>query len=225
MLRLVLHIVEAASAQLEGADGIDIGIITGDLESESSRVELNVGLLAGFGSDVGDLRKIGGECVYIIEGKANLHARFLSASLHGRAAGDYDHQFGAEVGEDGLAGLSEAVAVGQKHYDRGDSPGHAQHGESGAAAVVAHCAVSFLQQVTEHIFYSLLLPQRFHGLQHRCFAGRIKSCDHTREGEAADGQNSRCGHQFWRIKASLPLLRPENRHEAGGECHADQPAE
>ncbi len=104
---------------------------------------MNVALLVHFGSDVGDLRKIGGERVHVIESKADLHAGLLTARLHGGAARDENHQLGAEVGEDGLAGFSKAVAVGQQHHDRGNAPGHAQHGESSAAAVVPHGTVSF----------------------------------------------------------------------------------
>src|ERR1700688_4794348 len=71
----------------------------------------------------------------------------------------------------------------------------------------------------------LLLPQRFHGLQHRRFARGIKSRDHSCDGEASDRQDRRRRNQFWRIEASWPLLRTQNCHEPGGQSHANQAAE
>src|SRR4029077_9734817 len=48
------------------------------------------------------------------------------------------------------AGLAEPVAVGQQHHNRGDTPSHAEHGERGAATVVPHSAVGFVEQITQH---------------------------------------------------------------------------
>ena len=77
--------------------------------------------------------------------------RFLSAGLHGSAARNHDDELGAEIGEDVGAGLTKTIAIGEQHDHRGDAPGHAQHGQCRAAAVVTHGAVSFTEQITKHI--------------------------------------------------------------------------
>jgi hypothetical protein len=66
------------------------------------------------------------------------------------AAGNHDEKLGSEIGKDVGEGAAEAVAVGEKHDDGGDAPGHAQHGEGGAAPVVAHGIVGLLEQVADH---------------------------------------------------------------------------
>src|SRR5208337_735578 len=72
--------------------------------------------------------------------------------LHGTAPWSQDHQLGAEVGENIGAGLAEAVAVGKQQDNRGYAPGHAEHGQSGAAAAIPHGSVGFGQQITQHRF-------------------------------------------------------------------------
>ena len=78
-------------------------------------------------------------------------ARLLTTGLHGSAARNHDDQLGAEVGEDIGAGLAKTIAISQQHDHGGDAPGHAQHGERSAAAVVPHGAVGFAEQITEHM--------------------------------------------------------------------------
>ena len=41
-------------------------------------------------------------------------------------------------------------AYGAMQYNRGYTPGHAEHGEGGAPAVMAHGIVGFLEQVSKH---------------------------------------------------------------------------
>ena len=80
-------------------------------------------------------------------------SRLLAASLHRSTARNHDHQLGAEIGEDVGAGLAETIAVSEQHDHRGDAPGHAEHGERGAAAIVPHGAVSFASKSREHHVY------------------------------------------------------------------------
>ena len=107
--------------------------------------------------------------------KRMLHSRLLATGLHGSRARHHDDELGAEVGEDVGAGPAETVAIGQQHDDRGNAPGHAQHGERGAAPIVAHGSIGFLKQITKHVAspFASLLPQRFHRLQHGRLARRI----------------------------------------------------
>src|SRR5439155_15850055 len=136
--------------QFERTDGIDVGIIAGNVEVERSRLVLDVRLLGGFGSDVSDLRNVGGERVHVGKGKPYGRTGLLTAGLHRAAARDHDHQLGAEVGEDVGGGPAEAVAISQQQDDRGYTPSHAKHGEGGAPTVVLHSAVGFVEQITEH---------------------------------------------------------------------------
>jgi hypothetical protein len=109
---------------------------------------------------MGDLRKVGDERVNIVLSEADLNSRFLAARLHGSCARHNDHQLRAEIGKDVLAGLAESIAISEQHDHGGNAPGHAQHGESGAAPVVAHRRVRFAEQITKHVSSVLasLLP-------------------------------------------------------------------
>jgi len=113
-------------------------------------VVLHGRILVATGSDVGDLRDVGGEQVEVVQCDANLCAGLLAAGLHGGTAGNDDHELGSEVGEDVGNGVAETIAVGKEHDHRGDAPGHAQHGERGAPPIVAHGVVGLLEQVAHH---------------------------------------------------------------------------
>ena len=58
-LDLVLCVVEATLAELESADVNHVRIIAGDRPGENPGVVLDAYLLADFGCDMGDLRKVG----------------------------------------------------------------------------------------------------------------------------------------------------------------------
>ena len=58
-----------------------IRIVAGDGEGESPGLVLRARLLAGFGRDVGNLGKIGGEHVHVFQGEANGPARLLTTGL------------------------------------------------------------------------------------------------------------------------------------------------
>ena len=159
-----------------------------------SRVVLDAGLLADFGRDMGDLGKVGGQCLNVILGESNKVSGLLSAGLHGSAARDYDDELGPEIGEDVGAGPAKAIPIREQHDDGGDAPRHAQHGERGAAAIVPHGAVGFLEQIMKHIgslgatLWISLLPQGLYRLQHGGLARGIKTGDHSRHRQAANRQ-------------------------------------
>ena len=56
----------------------------------------------------------------------------------------------APLGKDGLDGAGETGAVGEQEDNGGDAPGHADHGDGGAAAVVDHCFPGLGEDVFEH---------------------------------------------------------------------------
>src|SRR4029077_4956703 len=62
----------------------------------------------------------------------------------------HNDQLGAEISKDVGAGPAKAVTISEQHDHRGNAPGHSQHGECGAAAIGAHGAVRFLEQIVEH---------------------------------------------------------------------------
>ena len=151
MLNFFFGVVEATLVNFQRTDGEDVGIISGDRPGKGAGVVLHRGLLADFRGDVGDLRNVGGQRVHVVQGKADGGAGLGAAGLHGSGAGNHDDHLGAEVGKDIGAGLTEAVAVGEQHHYRGDAPGHAEHGQRAAAAVVTHRLIGFLEQVVKHI--------------------------------------------------------------------------
>ena len=142
-LDLILHVVKAALAQFQGTNGIHSRVISAGGEDEVPVVVLHIGLFFDIGRDVRDLGKIGGERVDVILREANLHSGFLAPGLHGSFTRNHDDELSPEIRKDVGAGLAETIAVGEQHDDRGDAPSHAQHGERGSAAIVAHGRIGF----------------------------------------------------------------------------------
>src|ERR1700674_2824475 len=149
-LDLVFHVVEPALLQPEGADRHDVGIVAGDTPCENPGVVLDACLLAGFGSDVGDLGKVGGKRLYIILSKADEVSRLLTTGLHGSTARHHDDKLSAEICKDVGAGPSKSIAISEQHDHRSDPPGHAQHGQRRAAAIVTHGGIGFVEQIAHH---------------------------------------------------------------------------
>jgi hypothetical protein len=100
--------------------------------------------------DMGNLRDSSREQIDVVQREPDFSAGFLASGLHRRASRNHDQQSGAEVGEDVGNRRAEAIAVGEQHDHRCDSPRHAQHSERGAAPVVAHGVVGFLEQIADH---------------------------------------------------------------------------
>ena len=149
-LDLILGIVEAPLLEAQRADAESVGVFAIDAHGVGASVVLHGRILLATGSDVCDLRDVAGEQVDVIQREAGWRTRLLAARLHRGAAGDHDDQLGPEVSENVGASAAEAIPVSQQHDDGGDTPGHAQHGERGAAPVVAHGVVGFLEQVAHH---------------------------------------------------------------------------
>src|SRR5208337_580133 len=150
VLDLILGIIEAPLREGQSADVEGIGIFAVDAHGVRASIVLYGRLLGAIGSDVADLRNVGGEQVDVVQCDAEEHTCLLAAGLHGGAAGNHDDQFGAKILEDIGDGLAEAIAVGEKHDHGGDAPGHAQHGEGSAAPVMAHGVVGLVEQVADH---------------------------------------------------------------------------
>ena len=97
----------------------------------------------------------GGDAIHVVQSEADLDAGFVAAGLLAGAAGKDADGVGAPLGKDRLDGVAEAVAVGEQQHDRGDAPGHADHGDGGAAAVEEHRLPGLGENVFEHEFFHL----------------------------------------------------------------------
>src|SRR5207248_2103326 len=131
-----------------------VGVLSRHRHSESTDVVLNICVFADVRGDMGNLREIGGEDVDIFKRQAQLLACLLAASLHRGTSGNHDHQLSSEIGEDVGAGLAEPVTISQQHDNGSDAPRHTKYGQGGAAPVVPHGIVSFLEQIPNHRHYS-----------------------------------------------------------------------
>src|SRR6202049_2765636 len=149
-LDLVFGVVETTLPEFEGANIKHVGIIAGDRPGKNPGVVLDACLLADFGRDMSDLGKVGGKSLYIILGKADEDSRLLPTRLHGSTARHYDDELGAEIGKDVGASPAKTVAISEQHDHRRNAPSHAQHSEGGAAAIVPHGAVGFVEHIPEH---------------------------------------------------------------------------
>jgi len=80
----------------------------------------------------------GDGAVHIVEGETHLHACLVTARLLAGAAGKYANGASAELFEYGFECMAESCPVGEQENHGGNAPGHADHGDRGAAAVEEH---------------------------------------------------------------------------------------
>jgi len=91
------------------------------------------------------------DAVHIVQSEADPCARLVASGLFAGASGKEADGVGAPLGKDGLNGMAEAGAIGQQQHHRGNTPGHANHGDGGAATVVEHRLPSLAEYVFEHV--------------------------------------------------------------------------
>src|ERR1700679_1971494 len=109
--------------------------------SGAARAEGGEALFGHFGRNTLEQRNFAADVIEIVDGEANLGSGFGASSLEFSAAGENEDQVGAEGTEGGPESALEAGTVGEKQDDGSDAPGHAQHGEQSAAAIVAQGSV------------------------------------------------------------------------------------
>ena len=142
---------EAALIQVQLPDVLKLGADSDNAPRVSMQIVLHGDLLIDFRRDEEDAGHAVGDAVHVVQGEADLGAGLVSAGLLAGAAGkDADH-VGAPLGKDILDGAAESSAVGQQNYDGGDAPGHADHGDGGAAAVVEHRFPGLGENVFQHV--------------------------------------------------------------------------
>src|SRR6267154_1082801 len=82
-LVLIFGIEKASLVKGKSADGESIRVFPVDTHSEGASVVLNIGLLKATGSNVSNLRDVGGEEIDVFEREADGRSSFLAARLHG----------------------------------------------------------------------------------------------------------------------------------------------
>ena len=75
---------------------------------------------------------------------------FVSAGLLGSATAVHFHVVDAPLGKDALDGARETRTIRQQQHDRGNAPGHADHGDGCAPAVVYHRLPGLAENVSQH---------------------------------------------------------------------------
>ena len=137
-LRLILRIVETAFFQFQSADGLSLRIeaIYGHLER--AVLMLHAGLQESFRTDVADKRHECADAVYVFQGKTDLCSGLGASGLQRGASGEDAHDLHAEIRKNVANSAAESCSVCQQEHHGSNAPCHAQHGERGASAVVAH---------------------------------------------------------------------------------------
>ncbi len=143
-------IEEAALIDVEFEDVLVPGAHAVHAPGVDMQVILHRDILGDGGRDVPDSGNTGGDAIDVIEGKADTHAGLVSAGLLAGGSREDADGLGAPLREDGLDGAAEAVAIGQQQHYGGDAPGHADHGNGGAATVVEHRLPGLSEDVLEH---------------------------------------------------------------------------
>ena len=77
----------------------------------------------------------------------HLHASLLAAGLLAGGARKDAHQVGAKLGKDCFDGPAEAGSIRHQQDHRGNAPGHTDHGDQRAPAIVKHGFVGLREQV------------------------------------------------------------------------------
>src|SRR5579864_219463 len=153
MLELVLIAETAAGGYIEATDTLIDGVDACQEEvREGAGVVLNGGAVA-LVEDRGDTFDHGdfvADVVHVRNFQADLTAGLRATRLQRCAAGKDSDDVGSPGTEDQIDSVLETRTKGQQNDDGGNAPGHAKHGEGGAAAVVAHGAVGFAEQIARH---------------------------------------------------------------------------
>src|SRR6185437_916495 len=88
----------------------------------------------------------------VIQLQTDLRSCFGTAGLLRRASREHADDLRAERGEYSVYRAAESRTVRQQQHDGSNAPGHAQHGEHGAAAIVLHRSVGLSEEVFEHSY-------------------------------------------------------------------------
>ena len=147
-IKSVLHVVgvvqKSSLIDVEIPNCLDRRVESHHRKRKRAIVVLDRGIFLQHADDMAAERNIVAQQFDVVVGEANLDAGLVASRLLRSASGKHSHGSRAETLKDGLDGLAEAVAVGEKQDDGGDAPGHSRHGEQGAAQVVAHGRVRLL---------------------------------------------------------------------------------
>src|SRR5271166_6184289 len=147
---LVRLVQQAALAEMQGQDLEHAGINTLDGKRIGANILLHIALLFHHRRDAMDKRRGVHDAVNVVEGELDLGTGLLSPGLLRRASGKDAYGAGAPVGEDGLNSAAESRSISQQKYNGRNAPGHAEHGERSAAAIMAHRAVGLRKQILYH---------------------------------------------------------------------------
>jgi hypothetical protein len=82
--------------------------------------------------------------------KFYLHAGLLAPGLLAGRSREHSDEVGAELGKNRFDGPAKAGPIGHQQHHRSNAPGHANHGDERAPAVVEHGLVCLGEQVAEH---------------------------------------------------------------------------
>ena len=153
--QLVVLVHQAAFTQGQSLNLEHAGINAVDGQSVGANILLHHAVLRHHGGNA--MYQRGGihDAVDVVEGEPDLGAGLLPAGLLRSAPGKDADDARAPVGEDGLDGAAESCTVGQQQNHRRNAPSHSQHGQRGAAAIVAHRAVSLRHQILDHDYSCL----------------------------------------------------------------------
>jgi hypothetical protein len=150
MAQVVGIIEEAALVDVQIPDFLDRRVQPHHGESEGAVVVLHRGIFLRHADDVPGERDVVAQQFDIFIGETDLDAGLVAAGLLRGASGEDADGGGAKTFENVLDGAAEAVAVGQKKNDSGDTPRHSRHGEKSAPQIVAHGGDSLLEQIAVH---------------------------------------------------------------------------
>ena len=121
----------------------------------TARAERHLALLIHLGGNAGEHGDLGAQEVEIVAGQADLRAGFGASGLQGSAPGKDGDQVASKSAEGDHQSVLKAGAVSQQQNHRGNAPGHAQHGEQRAAAVVFQRVESLCAQIAQHSYSEL----------------------------------------------------------------------
>src|ERR1019366_1456593 len=153
--QLVVLVHQAPLAQIQGLNLEHAGINAVDGEGVGANILLHNAVLRHHWGDAVHQRGRIHNAIDVVEGEFDLGAGLLPAGLLGSAPRKDADNAGSPVGEYGLDGAAESCAVGQQQNHRRNAQSHSQHGQRGAAPIVAHGAVGLCQQVLDHDYSCL----------------------------------------------------------------------
>ena len=152
MLSLLVFgpVEEASRIRIQFEDVLEVRPDAVHFPRVGVQIVLHGHVLPLHGRNMKDARHGIRHAVQVVHGEANLHSRLVAAHLLAGPARKHADEVGAPLRKDVLDGPVEPCPVGEQQHHRRNTPGHPDHSDGCAPAVIDHRFPGLTENVFQH---------------------------------------------------------------------------